>query len=934
LTDRARFALRGTLACLALATAVVALSPSLGTASSVVPTQWIAKQYSELLGRAPRHAEWTSWVHEFEGRLHCRAPDLGTMGRRIADSDEFTSAYPDDGVLERAQRFTALLRATFSRDPVAADWTTWFAPYRDDRDAWAATVDAMYESAEFSDRTVPSACSSTEPGYGFVTGDVSPAALDLRALSGLGTSRTQDELQREIDVVAARGGGPVLLEPGELVRVGVTGTDHRPLLVRSGVTLTTAGAPGPARYARMGRIVPERTDAQPCQDECSDAALVRVAPGGSVTNVWVDGNGLDEALFKVAAVETWGSDGAAPTRIVGNRISVPARDGVGIRARGFSVTGEPCRGQIVSGNVLTGYASQQRFDSQGQARWSDGIAVECEAATVERNELVDISDAAIVLYGAYNRALDATRAQTSTVSRNQILSAGLSGHVALGFDAIGECAAHPDGPLVPCLDSSQSRDFRGASITGNTYWTGPSTHFDIGIMVGGAPRWGSHRVPSSGGTASDNTAAAGTRVNMGITVLGMTDSVLRDNTHAFELVDGNELARWGKCPEVAVGVGSSESASTTVEPPTPTEVVDAADGCLLGEPSPDGLDAIAVGTDGETLVFASTAERFIPWGMRTPHEIPETFWHSDWNRLVEAFREVRRMGANLVRFNVQFGSLVGPPNLGHPSGTVNTENLQRLQDVVALAEETGLYIAISGLRVEQGYDSGDWYGEGTDAERWESQALWWKAVAGQLRDDASVAWYDVMNEPIVPGSAKTTWCAGAIDDRCFAVYLVKDPGSDARVDIVRRWLTAMRSAIRSTGDDHLLTVSTLPYGNSGFRPVDVADLQDLASVHLYPSAGRAGLERALADVPIAKAARQPLVLDETGPYGGGDLEAFIRGTAPDTAGWVGHYLEATPAEILADADATIGDTWRLGWYRTFLRLAATVNPRDGGVVQP
>ena len=157
---------------------------------------------------------------------------------------------------------------------------------------------------------------------------------------------------------------------------------------------------------------------------------------------------------------------------------------------------------------MTGYTSAQMFDAHGQARWADGIAVGCESTQVMGNDLVDISDAAIVLYGSYNRALETMRAQTSTVTGNRVLSAGLPGHVALGFDAIGECSADPSGGVVPCLDEVADRDFHGATISGNTYWTGPRTHFDVGLMIGGGVRWGDHRIFGTGASASDNTTGA------------------------------------------------------------------------------------------------------------------------------------------------------------------------------------------------------------------------------------------------------------------------------------------------------------------------------------------------------------------------------------------------------------------------------------------
>ena len=51
--------------------------------------------------------------------------------------------------------------------------------------------------------------------------------------------------------------------------------------------------------------------------------MVRVEPGGGVTNVWVEGDGLDADSYKVAAIESTGSTDAQPTKILGNRVSAP-----------------------------------------------------------------------------------------------------------------------------------------------------------------------------------------------------------------------------------------------------------------------------------------------------------------------------------------------------------------------------------------------------------------------------------------------------------------------------------------------------------------------------------------------------------------------------------------------------------------------------------
>ena len=233
------------------------------------------------------------------------------MGRSLARSRSFADAYPRDSTLDRATRFTALIRAALSRDPDAEDWQALFVPYRDGRDTWVDVVDAVYASSHFTDGVVAGACNPLEPGYGFGTARGAGPPLDLRAYADVGASRTQAELQAEIDRVAAAGGGPVELAVGEVVRIGGAASRHQQLVVKSGVTLTTATAPTRAQYARMGRIVADGPDAKVCAEAaCDNVAMVRVEPGGGVTNVWVEGDGLDADVYKVAAIESTGSTDA------------------------------------------------------------------------------------------------------------------------------------------------------------------------------------------------------------------------------------------------------------------------------------------------------------------------------------------------------------------------------------------------------------------------------------------------------------------------------------------------------------------------------------------------------------------------------------------------------------------------------------------------
>ena len=352
---------------------------------------------------------------------------------------------------------------------------------------------------------------------------------------------------------------------------------------------------------------------------------------------------------------------------------------------------------------------------------------------------------------------------------------------------------------------------------------------------------------------------------------------------------------------------------------------DTADGCLIGEPSPDGLDLLKVGPGGDFLVTESGA-RFTPWGMRAPSANVEAFWHDDWNQLVATFREVRRMGFNIVRFNLQFSTFVGPPSSGHPDGTPNQASLCAWRTRRNSPRRWACTSSLSGLRLETDSDNGDWYATRPAAERWRSQAVYWTAIASRLEHSDAVAWYDVMNEPSASIEGHPTWCAASRRGFCYIQFLDKERSERTSVDLVREWMAIMRDAVREGDTRHLVTTSALPWGNGGFRPKDLDGLQDIASVHLYPFPGKEQLDATVADAQAHKPAGRPLILDETGPIGGGNVASFIIATAPIAAGWVGQYFDETPAEIVGNPDATTGDLWHLGSYHTFMRLGGDDQP--------
>lgn len=935
--------------CLAICTLAALLAVTSNTAAAqpgVVPTQWIAKQFTELLGRAPTPSEWNSWSAYYDAN-GCNADSLKAKSRALALGSEFASRY---GSSAKAARVVALTRAVYNHEPNSNDWAG-SAGYRAGSSSWMQQVDATFNLV-WAAWVVPSICSASEPGYGF--GASIP--LDVRALSGLGTSRTAATLQSQLDA-AAESCGTVALAEMEVVLVG----DNAALRVPPCVALTTAGAPSVRSYARQGRIV--GVGAQCVAFFCADTAVVSLGRGAELRNVWVDAlNVLDDQ--KTSAVQLAGSTAADPGVIDDTRISDPGAGGNGIRVLGFGVTGEACDGALITENLITGYARAHALDRAARAQWADGIEVHCENAAVERNDIVDVGDWGIGLHGVWNRT-GGLATQQSDVRGNRVLSAGTSGSVAIGIDPAGLC--QPDRPFlpVPCIDNNALRSFAGSIVEDNQFWTGSRTSFDIGLMVGGKPLWGDHAAYGSGVTVRNNTTGGiAARVNVGIAVSGMYDTTLTGNTPTYTLVDsigdaGGDLAG---CPLVNVGDTRPWLASFTAGSQNSTTA--GLYGCLLDPFPTGGLERIVTTTaGGGSFVGASTGRAFTPWGHNYNPKVGYT--DDDWTdestmrEIIADFSELKQMGTNTLRITFQLNRFMLDP------ATPNPDAFARLNRLAVAAEKLGIYLDITGLGAHREADNNipdtqpgvadadDWLSSPDEAMRWNAQAVFWEEAARTLKDRTSVLLFNLMNEMVTTNA--NGWCVSPDSDFCFVQAIARSldpdgptgplPARNAR-DLIRSWVEQMRSAIEvgegrlRTDPDHRITASNLLFTYSQYT----GDLDDVTLHHAYVphddvSTPANEVTTYITNVKAKKVAGKPMIIEEffyslapSGPNGcplfdaacnyevsQASLEAAVYGTQPEANGWFGHATGHT----LAEGHPNFMFAW---WLQFFERNTPVVAP--------
>jgi len=483
------------------------------SAAPVVPAQFIAKLYSEALGRMPDPGGWSGNVNFFAG-AGCSANTVRDRVRVFYNSPEFTGRPYDS-----AARVLALYRGALNREPDQGGLDAYTAQLQNGSVTWAQVVEGFAASGELAG-LAQQICAAGSTSYYYGT----QPAPNLPVSGGGFAGVTGRQLQALLDSTPR--GGTVHLAQKAVVRL------TEPLVIPRDVTLATAGAPGPHTYALQGRLV---------RAAMFDAALVQVQGGGRLDSVWVDGQRGDYRIFAPSAINVL-TLGGSGTVVRNSKLSNSASWST-LQALG-SAEGRPCASTTVAGNLITAYSSEH-YPLAG-ARWTDGLSIACENARIEGNGVIDGTDVGIVLF----RASPAN--QASVVTGNQILSAGNSAYGAIAVDGL--------------FDAGVTHGFAGASVSGNAFWTGPRTHFDIGLAVGTRPWFGARSDAGSGVTVNDNTTNGLTAVvGTGIAVSGMFNATVQGN--ALQVT----LTSEGACPHVNIGIdadgyaaGSNVQAGGTV----------------------------------------------------------------------------------------------------------------------------------------------------------------------------------------------------------------------------------------------------------------------------------------------------------------------------------------------------------------------------------
>lgn len=345
---------------------------------------------------------------------------------------------------------------------------------------------------------------------------------------------------------------------------------------------------------------------------------------------------------------------------------------------------------------------------------------------------------------------------------------------------------------------------------------------------------------------------------------------------------------------------------------------------LAGQLGAVELERIHVSKDGKGFSLAASGKAFVPWGFNYDHDEPgrllEDYWLTEWPKVEEDFREMKALGANVVRIHLQFGRFMETPE------KPNDASLQQLAKLLALAGRTGLYLDLTGLGCYHKADVPAWYDALDERARWAAQANFWAAIAKQCQDSPAVFCYDLMNEPVVAGGKRKPgeWLGGAFAGKHFVQFITLDAAGRVPHTVAGEWIRTLTAAIRRHDRRTLITVGLVDWSldrpglRSGFVPDRIAADLDFLCVHLYPKQGE--VPKAI-ETLRGFAVGKPVVIEETFPLQAGlpEFGQFIAESRGIASGWVGFYWGKPPAELRKSK--TIGDAILLGWLEFFQREA-------------
>lgn len=339
------------------------------------------------------------------------------------------------------------------------------------------------------------------------------------------------------------------------------------------------------------------------------------------------------------------------------------------------------------------------------------------------------------------------------------------------------------------------------------------------------------------------------------------------------------------------------------------------------------MQLIRVSDNKRGFIHSDSRQPFTPLGFNYDHDhagtLIEDYWHEHWTAVEEDFKEMKDLGATVIRVHLQFARFMDTAD------KPNAKNLAQLEKLLKLAERTGLYLDLTGLGCYHKQDVPAWYDALDEKERWNAQANFWEAIAKACKESPAVFCYDLMNEPVSPGGDKkgTDWLGPGFGGKHFVQRISLDRAGRDRAEIARAWIKQLVAAIRKHDKSHMITVGLVPWSldraglTSGFVPSKIADDLDFIAMHLYPESAK--LDEAMETLKGFDVGK-PIVVEETFVLkcSAAQLSKFMDDAKDVAAGWIGFYWGRTIDELAKEN--TIGAAITKSWLELFQAKAKAI----------
>lgn len=340
----------------------------------------------------------------------------------------------------------------------------------------------------------------------------------------------------------------------------------------------------------------------------------------------------------------------------------------------------------------------------------------------------------------------------------------------------------------------------------------------------------------------------------------------------------------------------------------------------------NAMEPIRLSADGKSFILGDSGKPFRVWGVNYDHDskengrLLEDYWDAEWDTVRADFQEMKDLGANVVRIHLQLGKFM------EAADKPNSHSLQKLADLLKLAEGLGLYLDITGLGCYHKAETPDWYDALAESDRWAVQARFWSAVARTCRPSPAVFCYDLMNEPVIAGEKDQGWLGGELGGKFYVQRLTLDPGKRTHIEIARAWVEKLTTAIRAEDPERLITVGVIPWATvwPNAKPVfyapAVSPMLDFVSIHVYPKTGE--LDKTLGALSVYDIGK-PLLIEEIFPLSCSmeEMESFMESASRQVEGFISFYWGRTVEEYSAAPAPDLAAAITREWLKFFKQQA-------------